>query len=151
MRIQQLSELLDYVATCRREMAQLYSRLHTQADSTRVKLMLEYFKQHELQTAEKLENYIDEAPKKILDTWYKDIVFEDFITLCLKQTMPANMSEDDILELHLELDNKLIGLIEKTALSSASPDTKGALEDLVRVENIQQQRLVHSSIRMDDI
>ncbi|QQX79513.1 hypothetical protein JK628_18605 [Shewanella sp. KX20019] len=151
MRIQQLSELLDYVATCRLEMAQLYSRLHMQADSSRVKLMLEYFKQHELQTAEKLENYIDEAPRKILDTWYKDIVFEDFITLCIKQTMPANMSEDDILELHLELDNKLIGLIEKTALSSASAETKGALDDLVRVEKIQQQRLVHSSIRMDDI
>lgn len=151
MRIQQLSELLDYVATCRLEMAQLYSRLYSQADSSRVKLMLEYFKQHECQTAEKLENYIDEAPKKILDTWYKDIVFEDFIALCLKKTMPANMNEDDILELHLELDNKLIDLIEKTSLSSASTETKGALEDLVRVERIQQQRLVHSSIRMDDI
>ncbi|PKG76510.1 hypothetical protein CXF83_19795 [Shewanella sp. Choline-02u-19] len=151
MRIQQLSELLNYVATCRLEMAQLYSRLHSQADSSRVKLMLEYFQQHERQTADKLENYIDAAPKKILDTWYKDIVFEDFSALCLKQTLPANMSEEDILELHLELDNKLIGLIEKTSLSSASAETKGALEDLVRVEKIQQQRLVHSSIRMDDI
>ena len=55
------------------------------------------------------------------------------------------------LELHLELDNKLIGLIEKTSLSSGCSETKGALEDLVRVEKIQQQRLVHSSIRMDDI
>ncbi|MCL1058734.1 hypothetical protein L2729_12160 [Shewanella gelidimarina] len=151
MRIQQLSELLNYVATCRLEMAQLYSRLHSQADSSRVKLMLEYFQQHERQTADKLENYIDAAPKKILDTWYKDIVFEDFSAFCLKQTLPANMSEEDILELHLELDNKLIGLIEKTSLSSASAETKGALEDLVRVEKIQQQRLVHSSIRMDDI
>ncbi|PKG55632.1 hypothetical protein [Shewanella sp. GutDb-MelDb] len=151
MRIQQLSELLNYVANCRLEMAQLYSRLHSQADSSRVKLMLEYFQQHERQTADKLENYIDAAPKKILDTWYKDIVFEDFSALCLKQTLPANMSEEDILELHLELDNKLIGLIEKTSLSSASAETKGALEDLVRVEKIQQQRLVHSSIRMDDI
>ncbi|ACJ27595.1 Conserved hypothetical protein [Shewanella piezotolerans WP3] len=151
MRIQQLSELIDYVATCRIEMAQLYSRLHTQADSSRVKLMLEYFQHHQRQTAEKLENYIDEAPKKILDTWYKDIVFEDFVSRCQKQTLPANMTEDDVLELHLELDNKLIGLIEKTSLSSACSETKGALEDLVRVEKIQQQRLVHSSIRMDDI
>ncbi|MEZ9596945.1 hypothetical protein AB4298_20195 [Shewanella sp. 10N.261.52.F9] len=151
MRIQQLSELLDYVATCRIEMAQLYSRLHTQADSSRVKLMLEYFQQHERHTAEKLENYIDEAPKKVLDTWYKDVVFEDFIAICQKTSMPANMSEDDVLELHLNLDNRLIGLLEKTASSSATTETKGALEDLVRVEKIQQQRLVHSSIRMDDI
>ena len=65
--------------------------------------------------------------------------------------LAATMTEDDVLELHLALDNKLIGLIEKTALSSACTETKGALEDLVRVEKIQQQRLVHSSIRMDDI
>ncbi|MGS0683410.1 hypothetical protein ACVBIL_19925 [Shewanella sp. 125m-7] len=151
MRIQQLSELLDYVATCRIEMAQLYNRLHTQADSSRVKLMLEYFQQRERHTAEKLENYIDEAPKKILNTWYKDIVFEDFIANCHQLTLPANMSEDDVLELHLDLDNRLIALLEKTANSSATAETKGALEDLVRVERIQQQRLVHSSIRMDDI
>lgn len=151
MRIQQLSELLDYVARCRIEMAQLYSRLHVQADSSRVKLMLEYFQRHERNTAEKLENYIDDAPKKILDTWYKDIVFEDFIGHCQKLTLPGNMSEDDVLELHLKLDNSLIGLLEKTANSSATAETKGALEDLVRVEKIQQQRLVHSSIRMDDI
>ncbi|GIU06190.1 MULTISPECIES: hypothetical protein [unclassified Shewanella] len=151
MRIQQLSELLDYVARCRIEMAQLYSRLHAHADSSRVKLMLEYFQQHERNTAEKLEDYIDEAPKKILDTWYKDIVFEDFIGQCQKLTLPANMTEDDVLELHLKLDNSLIGLLEKTANSSATAETKGALEDLVRVKKIQQQRLVHSSIRMDDI
>ncbi|ABV88859.1 hypothetical protein [Shewanella pealeana] len=151
MRIQQLSELLDYVARCRIEMAQLYSRLHANADSSRVKLMLEYFQQHERNTSEKLENYIDEAPRKILDTWYKDIVFEDFIGHCQKLTLPANMSEDDVLELHLKLDNSLIGLLEKTANSSATAETKGALDDLVRVEKIQQQRLVHSSIRMDDI
>ncbi|MGS0677033.1 hypothetical protein [Shewanella sp. 0m-4] len=151
MRIQQLSELLDYVATCRIEMAQLYNRLHAQADSSRVKLMLEYFQQHERQTADNLENYIDDAPKKVLDTWYKDVVFEDFIANCQKLTLPANMTEDDVLELHLDLDNRLIALLEKTANSSANTETKGALEDLVRVEKIQQQRLVHSSIRMDDI
>ncbi|WP_028765999.1 hypothetical protein [Shewanella fidelis] len=151
MRIQQLSELLDYVVSCRIEMAKLYGRLHTQADSSRVKLMLEYFQQHEREAAEKLENYIDDAPKKVLDTWYKDIVFEDFIARCQRLNLPANMTEDDVLEQHLVLDNLLIDLIEKTAGSSATQETKGALEDLVKAKRTQQQRLVHSSIRMDDI
>ena len=72
MRFQQLSELLSYVATCRHEMANLYGRLLTDADSSRVKMMLVYFRQHQNSVAEQLENYIDEAPKKVLDTWYKD-------------------------------------------------------------------------------
>ncbi|RTR35037.1 hypothetical protein [Shewanella atlantica] len=151
MRFQQLSELLGYVATCRVEMAQLYNRLQTEADSSRVKMMLEYFQQHQKGVAEKLENYIDEAPKRVLDTWYKDITFEDFVKRCQDTVLTANMSEEDVLELHLELDNALINLLNKTAENSSSSEIAGALNDLVRVEKIQQQRLVHSSIRMDDM
>lgn len=151
MRFQQLSEVLGYVATCRTEMATLYRRLESEADSSRVKMMLEYFNQHQKGVAEKLENYIDEAPKRILDTWYKDISFEDFIKKCHDTVLTANMSEEDVLELHLDLDNRLIDLLEKTAEHSSSTDVVGALNDLVRVERIQQQRLVHSSIRMDDL
>jgi hypothetical protein len=113
--------------------------------------MLEYFEQHQKHIAETLENYIDDAPNKILDTWYKDIVFEDFGKRCRDTMLAANMTEDDVLNLHLDLENRLIALLEKTAGSSASAEVKGALEDLVRVEKIQQQRLVHSTIRMDDI
>lgn len=151
MRFQQLSELLGYVATCRIEMSKLYSRLQVEADSTRVKMMLEYFQQHQKGVSEKLENYIDEAPKKVLDTWYKDISFEDFIKRCHDTVLTANMTEEDVLELHLNLDNRLIELLQKTAEHSSSIDISGALNDLVRVEKIQQQRLVHSCIRMDDI
>ena len=61
------------------------------------------------------------------------------------------MSEEDILELHLKLDNLLIDLLQVTAEHSSSVDIAGTLNELVRVERIQQQRLVHSSIRMDDI
>lgn len=151
MRFQQLRELLGYVATCRHEMSQLYGRLLSDADSSRVKMMLEYFKQHQQAVAEQLEDYIDEAPKKVLDTWYKDITFEDFIKRCHELTLTANMSEEDILEAHLDLDNRLIDLLQKTAEHSSSNEISGALNDLVRVEKIQQQRLVHSSIRMDDL
>ena len=101
--------------------------------------------------AEQLENYIDEAPKKVLDTWYKGITFEDFIRRCNDITLTANMSVEDILETHLDLDNRLIDLLQKTAEHSSSNEIAGALNDLVRVEKIQQQRLVHSSIRMDDL
>lgn len=151
MRFQQLNELLSYVATCRNEMANLYGRLLTDADSSRVKMILEYFKQHQNGVAKNLEDYIDEAPKKVLNTWYKDITFEDFIKRCNEVTLTAKMSEEDILELHLDLDNRLIDLLQKTAEHSSSSEIAGVLNDLVRVEKIQQQRLVHSSIRMDDL
>ncbi|MEI6858393.1 MAG: hypothetical protein V5788_01120 [Shewanella sp.] len=151
MRFKQLRELLNYVATCRVEMAKLYGRLQTDADSTRVKMMLEYFQQHQIGVSEKLEKYIDLASTKVLGTWYKGIIFEDFIMKCHDTVLTANMSKEDILTLHLDLDNRLIDLLQETAEHSSSVDIAETLNELVRVEKIQQQRLVHSSIRMDDL
>ncbi|MCH1932051.1 hypothetical protein L9G16_17905 [Shewanella sp. A25] len=151
MRIQQLRDLLEYVANCRLDMAQLYGRLNNQADSARVKLMLEYLESHQKHVAEKLRDYIDEAPQRILDTWYKDFVFEDFTKRCQDIMLPANIDEDEVLNLHLELENLLIGLLEKTEHSTTAEDARSALADLIRVEKTQQQRLVHSTIRMEDI
>ncbi|QIR13611.1 hypothetical protein [Shewanella aestuarii] len=151
MRIQQLSELLEYVAKCRLDMASLYKRLHRNADSSRVKLMLKYLQQHEKHVHDTIESYIEDAPAKILDTWFQDVVFEDFTKRCTDTTLPANMDEDLVLELHLDLENRLIGLLENTADSSPNGDIKSALLDLVRVAQTQQKRLVHSVLRMDDI
>ncbi|QYJ86751.1 hypothetical protein K0I73_03100 [Shewanella mesophila] len=151
MRFQQLNEQLAYVSKCRLEMAKLYRRLHGGVDSSRVKLMLEYLQQHQKEVSEKIDNYIEEAPTRLLELWYNDIVFEDFVKRCQDLVVKANMDEDDLLELHLDLDNRLIGLLQKTAESSVPGDVKNALNDLVRVEKIQQQRLVHNSIRMEDI
>ncbi|MCG9697500.1 hypothetical protein [Shewanella sp. Isolate11] len=151
MRFQQLNEQLAYVSKCRLEIAKLYRRLHEGVDSSRVKLMLEYLQQHEKDVAKKIDNYIEEAPTRLLELWYNDIVFEDFIKRCQDIVIHANMDEESLLELHLELDNCLIGLLEKTERSSVPGEVKSALADLIRVEKIQQQRLVHSYIRMDDI
>ncbi|GAA0787753.1 MULTISPECIES: hypothetical protein [Pseudomonadati] len=151
MRIQQLSELLEYVANCRLGMSKLYKRLHRNADSSRVKLMLEYFQQHEQHIYDTLESYIEDAPAKILDTWYQDVVFEDFLKRCDETSLPANMDEEQLLELHLDLENRLIALLEKTAELTSSNDAKSALLDVIRVAQTQQKRLVHSVLRMDDI
>jgi len=151
MRIQQLSELLEYIANCRLGMSKLYKRLHRNADSSRVKLMLEYFQQHEQHIYDTLESYIEDAPAKILDTWYQDVVFEDFLKRCDETSLPANMDEEQLLELHLDLENRLIALLEKTAELTSSNDAKSALLDVIRVAQTQQKRLVHSVLRMDDI
>ncbi|QDE32547.1 MULTISPECIES: hypothetical protein [Shewanella] len=151
MRFQQLSELLDYVANCHLDMEKLYKRLDNNADSSRVKMMLDYFQQHQRHTYETLERYIEGAPLRILNTWYKDITFEDFSKRCAETMLPANMDEEAVLELHLDLENRLIALVEKTAMSSPTEEIKNTLMDLVRVTKTQQHRLVLSTLRMDDI
>ncbi|GLS83315.1 hypothetical protein [Paraferrimonas haliotis] len=151
MRIQQLQELIEYVAACRKDMASLYQRLAQQADSSRVTLMLEYLVTHENEVSEKLLEYVADAPDTVLQAWLKDFLFEDFKSNCEKIEIPADISEEQILDLHLSLENKLIGLLEENAARLGTKAAKQALEQLILVEKNRQKRLVHSTMRMDDI
>ncbi|QSX31941.1 MULTISPECIES: hypothetical protein [Shewanella] len=151
MRMQQLKEWLDYLVHCRQDMALLYGRLQQQADASRVKLLLGYLQKQQVHIAQAMEDYIDQAQPGSLDVWYKDVEFEDFLHRCQALMLPANMNSEDVLALHLDLENRLIALLEMLAQKSAHSDTCSMLEDLVRVERVQQQRLVHSAQRMEDI
>lgn len=151
MRIQQLRELLQYVIECRYAMSTLYARLDSYAESPRVKLLLEYYQFHEKEVATQLADYIDSAPPKLLDTWYKDIIFEDFIKRCETFNLASDMTCDQVLDLHMSLENSLIELIETTASSSHCENTRNMLLNLAQVERNHLHRLVHSSLRMDDL
>ncbi|GLP95747.1 hypothetical protein [Paraferrimonas sedimenticola] len=151
MRIQQLQELIEYVASCRQDMAKLYQRLAQQADSSRVTLMLEYLVTHEKEVAEKLLDYVADAPDTVLQSWLRDFNFEDFAGNLDKIQIAADFSEDQVLDLHLKLENKLIGLLEENAKRLSTKDAVQAVEALVAVEQNRQKRLVHSTMRMDDI
>lgn len=151
MRIQQLSEILKFIADARLEMKALYARMSQHVDATRVKMILDYFQQHEQKVHDSLIRYSKDAPKRILDTWYQDIVFEDFSARCQAVTLAPNASDEDVLELHLDLENRLIGFLEKVATTGATEEIRSALMGLVEVERTRQKRLVHSVLRMEDI
>jgi hypothetical protein len=151
MRIQQLSEILTLIADARLEMKALYARMSQHVDATRVKMILDYFQQHEQKVHDSLMRYSKDAPKRILDTWYQDIVFEDFSARCKAVTLAPNASDEDVLELHLDLENRLIEFLEKVAITGATEEIRSALMGLVEVERTRQKRLVHSVLRMEDI
>jgi hypothetical protein len=113
--------------------------------------MLDYFQLHEQKVHDSLIRYSKDAPKRILDTWYQDIVFEDFSARCKAVTLAPNASDEDVLELHLDLENRLIEFLEKVAITGATEEIRSALMGLVEVERTRQKRLVHSVLRMEDI
>jgi hypothetical protein len=151
MRIQQLRDLLALVAASRLEMKALYRRLSQHLDGTRGKMMLNYLQQQQQQVHDALMRYIAEAPSHILDTWYDGIVFEDFTQRCQTQHLAANANDEDILEIHLDLEDRLIKLLEQGVNMAATEEIRGALMNLVEVERKQQKQLVHNVNRLEDL
>ncbi|MBY6187662.1 hypothetical protein KUV89_13645 [Marinobacter hydrocarbonoclasticus] len=151
MRFQQLKEILDHLIESRSAMSQLYRRMTSQADSPRAKMLLEYMVIHEKEVVEKLANYQDEASPRVLDTWFENVQGEDFIVLCQKTELPATMTEQDVLGLALDLENRLLDLLHAALEVAPTQDVKSAIESLLQAERVRQQRFVHSTMRMDDM
>ncbi|MBB1268299.1 hypothetical protein [Shewanella sp. SR44-3] len=151
MRIQQLSELLKLIASGRLEMKTLYRRLSQHVDSTRVKMVLDYLGKNQQQAHDALARYLAEAPTRILGTWYDGVVFEDFSKRCKAINLAPNANDEDVLELHLDLENRLLALLQQGADLAPTQEIRSALSELVAVEKNQQRRLVHNVQRMEDI
>jgi hypothetical protein len=151
MRIKQLRDLLVLVATNRLEMKALYRSLSQHLDGTRGKMMLNYLQQQQQQVHDALMRYIEEAPSHILDTWFDGIVFEDFAKRCQSQHLAANALDEDILEIHLDLEDRLIKLLEQGVDTAPTDEIRSALMNLVAVERKQQKQLVHNVNRLEDL
>ncbi|MCL1039255.1 hypothetical protein L2725_19810 [Shewanella corallii] len=151
MRMQQLRDVLERIAECHLEMQALYRRLHNHCDSARTKLLLEYLQQHQQHIAETIESYIDDAPRRMLDTWYENLEMGGFKQACESIVPVAGMNEDDLIELHLKFDNRILGYLETLVEVAPTGEIESAMSDLLRVSKTQQQRLVHSVMRMEDI
>ncbi|ADN74723.1 conserved hypothetical protein [Ferrimonas balearica DSM 9799] len=151
MRFQQLKEILDHMIDSRSAMSQLYRRMTGQADSPRAKMLLEYMVIHEKEVIEKLSNYQDEASPRVLDTWFENVQGEDFTLLCQKIELPATMTEQDVLGMALDLENRLLDVLHAALEVAPTQDVKSAIESLLQAERVRQQRFVHSTMRMDDM
>ncbi len=151
MRFQQLKEILAHLIESRSALSQLYRRMVSQADSPRAKMLLEYMVIHEKEVVEKLTNYLEDAPSRVLDTWFENVQGEDFVARCQKVELPATMTEQDVLGLALELENSLLDLLHDALEVAPTPDVKSAIESLLQAERVRQQRFVHSTMRMDDM
>ncbi|MCF1427335.1 MAG: hypothetical protein LPH19_05065 [Shewanella sp.] len=149
--MQQLRDVLERIAECHLEMQSLYRRLHSNCDSARTRLMLEYLQQHQKHIADTIESYIDDAPKQMMDTWYENLEMGRFKQACEAIVPVASMTEDELLELHLKLDNRVLGYVEHLVEKAPTGEIESAMSDLLRVSKTQQHRLVHSVARMEDI
>ena len=151
MRIQQLRYMLEHVVETYLEMHKLYLRLYHYADGTRAKLLLNYLQQQELVQSQVLATYIETSTKAMLDTWYENASVVGLTSSYANIYLPANMTTDQVIDLHLQLDSEVIATLDNLAANSLNHKIQLALKTLVNSAEIKQQRLIHSAARFDDL
>lgn len=150
MRFKQLKDVLDYLINAHQQMGEYYTQLSDTVLQQRVKLILDYLAEHENHISNELLQYEKDAPYGVLNAWFQDIQ-DDPLLLKLEQPPAPDLSEEQVMRIALELDDRLISLYEQLASHCKSSAARDALENLLDQEKQRKKRFVLSMLRMHDL
>ncbi|GDY28280.1 hypothetical protein AHAT_41700 [Agarivorans sp. Toyoura001] len=151
MRFNQLNLLLEHFVSCREAMQAMYRRLELNADSERVRMLLNYLQHQERENAAHLQAFISQAKPELLDTWTDIRLEQDLLDKVAKLSKPADMTSDDVGSLALELSEQSLGLLRLAKDELTMLGARQFLANLIEHQEKRQQQMVHATHRLDDI
>ncbi|WKE65006.1 hypothetical protein PVT67_15260 [Gallaecimonas kandeliae] len=150
MRFKTLGDVFEHLTEAHQALAKLYKRLVANCDSERTRMMLHYLAEHEQQQAEHFTQYL-KASHPELGTWFDKAVDTDFIHGLNRVSLETDVSQQDVLELALKLDNELLAELEALVPLCPGPSSRELLEGTLKEARARQHQLVHQTMRMEDL
>ncbi len=151
MRYEQTRDVLDHVVEFHRQAGALFRQLMAHASSERVRMLLDYMVRHEDALVRRITEFREDTSERVLSGWFKYTHDED-IFKALRQIDPtADLEFDDVLDLAVELDAKLIELYEEMSERSPSDEVKEIFNCLLSQETREKNVLVRSALGLKDI
>ncbi|MGB6045784.1 MAG: hypothetical protein WBF93_21695 [Pirellulales bacterium] len=148
---EQAKDILDHAKEFHHRVARYYLQLEDQVAQQRVKMMLNYLSRHEDRLADALQSYEENASRKILNTWVQ-FVYDDEILKTLGETpVQSEMSVDDVVDLGLRLDDRLINCFKMMVDAAETDDVREVFQNLVDMEEQEKRQLVRNAGRSLDI
>lgn len=121
--------------------ADFYTFLAKQVVSERVKMFLGTLVKHEYDLAKELDNYLEQAPDSILDTFFQFDHNQDIDTLYLTAFTPSECSANDVEVLATRFDDYLCQLYEEMIRIADNSKVRALFENLYQHMQLEKKRL----------
>ncbi len=151
MRYEQTRDVLDHVVKFHREAGALFQQLMEHASDQRVQMLLDYMVRHEKALERRINEFRCDSSERVLSGWFKYTHDEDIFKALRLVDATADMDFDDVLDLAVELDAKLIELYEEMVDRSPSDEVKEIFSSLLGQETREKNVLVRSALGLKDI
>lgn len=151
MRYEQTKDVLDHVVKFHRQAGELFRQLMEHAGDQRVRMLLDYMVRHEKALERRIAEFRDDSSERILSNWFKYTHDEDIFKALRQVDATADLEFDDVLDLAVELDAKLIELYEEMAERSPSEEVKEIFHCLLSQERREKNVLMRSALGLKDI
>ncbi|AJF07430.1 hypothetical protein [Geoalkalibacter subterraneus] len=151
MRFEQTVDVLEHVGLFHRKTAELYRALTERVSSPRVKMLLDYMARHEDRVALSIREYRDESRPQVLSSWFKYTHDEDIFAPLKEVDLDRDYDFDDVLDLALTLDSKLLELYQDMSTQAVSPEVKDMFNSLLLREMEEKQKLMRAAAGLLDL
>lgn len=144
-------DILARAKTLHSQISELYHTLSADAERERVKMLLDYLSRHEKNLAISLEEYEEDASRKILDTWFTFIP-EIPAAKCFEDMEVApSMSVDDVIRLVLCYDEWLVDLYREAAMNSQSEEVREVFNSLLEMEKEEEVVFLRDALEVKEL
>jgi 4-hydroxy-3-methylbut-2-en-1-yl diphosphate synthase IspG/GcpE len=151
MRYEQTKDVLDHVVKFHRQAGEVFQTLMEHTSNQRVRMLLDYMVRHEKNLERRIAEFRGNASERVLFGWFKYTHDEDIFSALRQVDTDSDMEFDDVLDLAVELDAKLIELYEEMADRSPSEEVKEIFNCLLSQERREKNVLVRSALGLKDI
>lgn len=151
MRFCKISELLAWVSTYHQALAEKYMALADESTKERAAMLLKYLSEHQQLLADSVNRYSDDAGESLLTTWSDQ---------CPELDLPESVSQlhstlsgketDEIIRKVIELHNLLIDMYKALAEKATNSSVKELFENLAKMEQQEEMRVVRDAQRLED-
>jgi len=147
----QAKEIINAARAFHQRASTFYQQLGNQAESAKVKMLLDYLVRHEAHLERALSDYSQEVRSKALNSWYQYAQEKCLLQPFDVSQYPKDMTVDDVMNIGLNIDSCLIASYKGMAEAATSSEVREIFENLLLMEQQQKHKLARIALEIGDM
>jgi hypothetical protein len=144
----QTADVFAFVEDFLRRIESLFQDLKDETDRKRAELLLDYLRRHKDRYADAMKEYSETEAKTINETWIQYVPHSEYLNLDGLDINP-DMSIDDVVEVALELDDRLIAFFDVLQQGTQlPPKVKNVFKRMIDQEQAEKEQIVKTAENM---
>lgn len=141
----QTADVFAFVEDYHRKIQQLFDDLKDESEKKRVQLLLDHLDRHKRRYADAMKDYSENETRTINETWIQYVPHNEYLNLEGLEISPE-LSIDEVVEIALELDNRLINFFNVLAEGTTlPPKVKNVFKRMIEQEEAEKEEIVQTA------
>lgn len=150
MRFERAVDAINHVCIFHNLLSECYQKMSNMSNSEKGKLLLDYMAENEKTLVKRLSDYKEQAPEKILNTWFQYANDEDILTPPEFTNYGPIKAPEDVVEFAMKYSDKLIEFYSEMSNYCDNVALQEVFDNLSDMQNQEKNKLSMNIDRLMD-